>query len=61
MTERYHDLEYLDLVRKIIVEGVQKGDRTGTGTKSLFAQQMRFDITNGSIPLLTTKKMYSAK
>jgi len=55
----YHDEEYLGLVSHILDEGVQKGDRTGTGTISLPFQQMRFDLSNHSIPLLTTKKMHT--
>ncbi|AFM06990.2 thymidylate synthase [Corynebacterium pseudotuberculosis] len=48
---------YEDLLRKILSEGSHKDDRTGTGTTSLFAQQMRFDLSE-SFPLLTTKKVY---
>ena len=49
--------QYLDFMQHVFQEGTKKGDRTGTGTKSVFGYQMRFDLGKG-FPLLTTKKLH---
>jgi len=54
----HYELQYLDLMRRIWVEGDERIDRTGVGTRSLFGEMMRFSLKDDAIPLLTTKRVY---
>ncbi len=51
----FHDVGYLELTKEVNNTGANKGDRTGTGTKSLFSRSLRFDLSDGSLPLLQAK------
>lgn len=53
-----HDLQYHTMVDYVLKNGTFKSDRTGTGTRSVFGYQMRFNLRDGTVPLLTSKKMF---
>lgn len=57
MSYQFHDIPYLKLILNTLTFGARKTDRTGTGTISTFSQQIRYDISDHTIPLLTSKKM----
>ena len=52
------EYQYLELIREILSTGVERGDRTGTGTLAVFGRSMRFDLRGGVLPLLTTKRVF---
>lgn len=54
----HYEQQYLDLMQRIWESGDERLDRTGVGTRSLFGEQLRFDLRDGRVPLLTTKRVY---
>lgn len=55
---RHYEWQYLDLMRRIWTNGDERIDRTGVGTRSIFGAELRFDLSDNRIPLLTTKRVY---
>lgn len=55
---RHPEYQYLDIMEEILERGDERIDRTGVGTKSIFGAQMRFDLSSGQVPILTTKRVY---
>ena len=55
---RHWEWQYLELMRRIWEEGDERIDRTGVGTRSVFGPQLRFDLSDGRVPLLTTKRVF---
>lgn len=56
--DRHPEWQYLDLMRHIWTQGSERHDRTGVGTRSIFGAMLRFDLADGAMPLLTTKRVY---
>ena len=57
-SKTHWEWQYLDLMRRIWEEGDERADRTGVGTRSIFGAEIRFDLADGAMPLLTTKRVY---
>jgi thymidylate synthase len=55
---RHPELQYLELAQHILKNGDERMDRTGVGTRSIFGATMRFDLSDGTMPILTTKKVF---
>jgi dihydrofolate reductase/thymidylate synthase len=55
---RHEEHQYLDMIKEIMANGVLRGDRTGTGTLSVFGRTMRYSLRNNTMPLLTTKRTF---
>lgn len=58
MHVRHPEYQYLDLLERVLERGDQRVDRTGVGTKSLFGELLRFDLSAGQVPIITTKRVY---
>lgn len=58
MTQRHYEDQYLDLMRRIWTQGDERIDRTGVGTRAVFGAMLRFDLAEGRVPLLTTKRVF---
>jgi thymidylate synthase len=56
--QRHYEWQYLDLMRHVWEHGDERMDRTGVGTRSVFGAQLRFDLSGGKVPLLTTKRVF---
>jgi len=54
----HYEWQYLELMQRIWTQGDERVDRTGVGTRSVFGAQLRFDLSEGQVPLLTTKRVY---
>ena len=55
---RHPEYQYLDLLEHVLEKGDERVDRTGVGTRSIFGSMLRFDLSEGSVPILTTKRVY---
>lgn len=55
---RHPEYQYLDLLERVLEKGDERLDRTGVGTKSLFGELLRFDLSRGHVPIITTKRVY---
>jgi thymidylate synthase len=55
---RHPEYQYLDLIERVLDHGDERVDRTGVGTRSIFGAMVRFDLSGGQVPILTTKRVY---